>query len=76
MALGKFVGLLGLLGVKKMMEPEEEVVVDQKDLKRAEMEAEKRYDKSPAAIHKSIYDNRSEEDKKLDEKIKRILERK
>lgn len=73
MALGKFVGLLGLLGVKKMMEPDEEHVVDQKDLQRAEMEADKKYKKSPAAIHKSNLENMSEDDRKLQEKIKRVL---
>lgn len=76
MSLGRFATLLGLLGAKNMMEPDEELVVDSKELKNSEMEAKKEYDKSPAAIHKSLYDNRSVEDKKLEQKIKRILERK
>jgi hypothetical protein len=73
MSLGRFVGLLGLLGVKKMMDPKEEAVVDRKDLLEAEQAQRKRYKTSPAAIHKSIYNSKTEEDKKLDDKIKKLL---
>ena len=62
---GRFLGLLGLLGAKYMMDDDAEHVVNQKDLADVEREQEAKYKLSPARIHKRIRDSETEEEKKL-----------
>lgn len=62
---GKFLGLLGLLGAKYLMDNDSEHVVNQKDLADVEREQEAKYKMSPARIHKRLRDSETEEDRKL-----------